>query len=159
MNIFVLDERPWRCAELHCDAHVIKMILETTQMLCTVQRGAGNQDPELYRATHANHPCTKWAGATRRQYEWTWNLLHALHVQYAERYEKVHASIFLAERLRDAPDGLPDLPLDSFVFCGPDECREASVIASYRNLYNLKNRTFKRSMTWTRATRPDWVTE
>lgn len=37
MNIFVLDLDPVKCAEYHCDKHVIKMTLETAQILCTVR--------------------------------------------------------------------------------------------------------------------------
>ena len=35
MNIFYLHENPERCAEMHCDKHVVKMILETAQLLST----------------------------------------------------------------------------------------------------------------------------
>ena len=35
MNIFHLDKNPIKCAEYHCDKHVVKMILETSQMLST----------------------------------------------------------------------------------------------------------------------------
>lgn len=36
MNIFYLHKDPKQCAELHTDGHVPKMIVEYTQMLCTV---------------------------------------------------------------------------------------------------------------------------
>ena len=36
MNIFILDKDIEKCAEAHVDRHVIKMILESAQMLCTV---------------------------------------------------------------------------------------------------------------------------
>ena len=36
MNIFFLDYCPVKAAEFHCDKHVVKMIVETTQMLSTV---------------------------------------------------------------------------------------------------------------------------
>ena len=36
MNIFILDKNPKKAAEYHCDKHVIKMILETSQLLCSV---------------------------------------------------------------------------------------------------------------------------
>ena len=38
MNIFHLHEDPKICAEYHCDKHVVKMILETAQMLSTAYR-------------------------------------------------------------------------------------------------------------------------
>lgn len=36
MNIFVLDTDPEIAAILHCDKHIVKMPLETAQMLCTI---------------------------------------------------------------------------------------------------------------------------
>ena len=35
MNIFVLDNDPKKCAEAHCNKHVVKMILEHAQLMCT----------------------------------------------------------------------------------------------------------------------------
>ena len=55
MNIFVLSECPIEAAQMQCDKHVVKMIVETAQMLCTVGTGP-------YKRTHASHPCTVWAG-------------------------------------------------------------------------------------------------
>ena len=46
MNIFYLDKDPKKAAEYSCDKHVVKMILESAQMLCTahrVQDGNGNR--------------------------------------------------------------------------------------------------------------------
>ena len=36
MNIFFLDENPTLSAQYHVDKHVVKMILETAQLLCSV---------------------------------------------------------------------------------------------------------------------------
>lgn len=38
MNIFYLDENPVLAAEFHCDKHVVKMILESAQLLSTAHR-------------------------------------------------------------------------------------------------------------------------
>jgi hypothetical protein len=38
MNIFYLDKDPIKAAEYSCDKHVVKMILESAQMLCTAHR-------------------------------------------------------------------------------------------------------------------------
>jgi len=35
MNIFYLDKDPVKAAQYSCDKHVVKMILESAQMLCT----------------------------------------------------------------------------------------------------------------------------
>ena len=36
MNIFVLDKSPIISAQMQCDKHIVKMPLETAQMLCSV---------------------------------------------------------------------------------------------------------------------------
>ena len=56
MNIFVLDTDISKCARYHADKHVVKMLLEGTQMLCTVLNCNGVTTP--YKATHVSHPCT-----------------------------------------------------------------------------------------------------
>ena len=38
MNIFVLDENPITAAQMHCDKHVVKMVLEYAQILSTAHR-------------------------------------------------------------------------------------------------------------------------
>lgn len=38
MNIFVLDYNPKFAAEYHCDKHVVKMILESAQILSSIHR-------------------------------------------------------------------------------------------------------------------------
>ena len=38
MNIFYLHKKPEISAQLHCDKHVVKMIIEYAQMLSTAHR-------------------------------------------------------------------------------------------------------------------------
>ena len=38
MNIFYVDKDPKIAAKMMCDKHIIKMILESAQMLCTAKR-------------------------------------------------------------------------------------------------------------------------
>ena len=54
MNIFILDNNIEKCARYHCDQHVVKMILESVQILCTALNKKGMQTP--YRSTHVKHP-------------------------------------------------------------------------------------------------------
>ena len=42
MNIFFLDENPKHAAQMQCDKHVVKMVLETAQMLSTAARARGH---------------------------------------------------------------------------------------------------------------------
>ena len=90
MNIFYLDEDPRQCAEWMVDKHIVKMILETAQLLSTAHRvldgiesidtSSGrkkkvyklndDRDLVLYSATHINHPSALWARQAEEQYHW-----------------------------------------------------------------------------------------
>ena len=67
MNIFFLSMSIKRCAHFHFDKHVIKMIIEYSQLLSTCWHLV-NKDQALtfltnnkiYRPTHIHHPCVKW---------------------------------------------------------------------------------------------------
>ena len=56
MNIFVLHKNPKKAAQYHHDKHVVKMILESAQMLCSVHWVMGS-DGAPYKLAHKNHPC------------------------------------------------------------------------------------------------------
>jgi Pyrimidine dimer DNA glycosylase len=104
MNIFVLDIDPVRCAQAHCDKHVIKMILETAQLLSTAHHvldGEGRTD--IYRRTHAYHPCSVWVRQSRGNYEWLHELGMALCTEYTHRYGKVHKTEAVMRRLEEPP--------------------------------------------------------
>ena len=71
MNIFVLDDDPKTCAMYHCDKHVVKMILETAQMICTTHHLIGSYDYDIpYKSTHINHPCNRWLRDSVENYNW-----------------------------------------------------------------------------------------
>jgi len=59
MNIFYLDPDPVKAAQVQYNKHVVKMILESAQMLCTAHRYYGNEDVP-YKIAHLNHPSTIW---------------------------------------------------------------------------------------------------
>ena len=158
MNIFVLDEDPATASTQHCDSHVVKMILETTQILCTVRSLLGCPIPNGYKPTHINHPCTKWAMESQCNYVWTWHLLYGLHCEYDRRYAKIHKSKQLLSDLLGFPFGVfPKIPRTPFIFCGPESCARESVVESYRELYRLKAKTMKRPMHWTKTPVPLWM--
>jgi hypothetical protein len=73
LNIFYLDNDPEIAAKYHCDKHVVKMILETAQVLTAVKHRYGETDT-TYKCTHKNHPSTKWAGDRTLHYVWLWKL-------------------------------------------------------------------------------------
>ena len=90
MNIFVLDESPIISAQMQCDKHIVKMPLETAQMLCSVWHRYGQGMNVPYKEAHRNHPCTLWVGDSMDNYNWLW--LHGMELcfEYTRRYNKIH---------------------------------------------------------------------
>ncbi len=80
MNIFVLDEDIEQCAQYHCDQHVVKMILESVQMLCTALNKKGFVTP--YKSTHVNHPCVLWVEESFDNFLWLKKLAIELNTEY-----------------------------------------------------------------------------
>ena len=60
MNIFYLHKDPVKAAQYQYNKHVVKMILESAQMLCTSHHYYGNGDNVPYKKAHYNHPSTIW---------------------------------------------------------------------------------------------------
>ena len=75
MNLFYLDRDPVEAARMQCDRHVVKMILETAQMLSTAHIELDGKQV-AYKATHKNHPSTVWVRSSSLAYNWTWRHLH-----------------------------------------------------------------------------------
>ena len=100
MNIFVTNDCPVQSARNLPDKHIVKMPLETCQMLAIIYSdwyyGVGKlykQDGTPYRTAHGafrSHPCTIWAAAN--QYNLAWLIMHGLALcnEYTARYDKVH---------------------------------------------------------------------
>ena len=137
MNIFVLDTDPVTAAQQQCDKHVVKMIVESAQMLSTAHRLLdGNvqvkekyvrgslparwrkvrvwnldnptMENTLYLVAHAKHPCTLWTMESSCNYEWHYQHFIALCDEYTYRYEKVHATdTKLRHLLKQHPINIP----------------------------------------------------
>jgi len=94
MNIFYLSTNADECARYHCDKHVVKMILETAQMLSTAHRILDGDEladeKKLYKKVHVNHPSTKWVRESYTNYLWAYDLLYSLCKEYTFRYKKYH---------------------------------------------------------------------
>jgi hypothetical protein len=137
MNIFVLSLDPKECAEMHVDKHVVKMILEYCQLLCTAHWVL---DPEsdhaaLYKKTHTNHPCAKWVRESISNYMWLLSLLKCLFVEYEYRYKRVHASKRLLGDLEIPPDNIPIGRKTPFALAMPDEYKVGTAVDSYIEYY------------------------
>ena len=101
MNIFYLHHSPYLAAKVQYNKHVVKMILESAQMLCTAHHVYGNAEQKLnvpYKQAHLNHPSTIWTRQCRANYRWLYLHMLALGYEYTKRYGKIHASIVKCEK-------------------------------------------------------------
>lgn len=138
MNIFYVDRNPRQAARMLCDKHVVKMVLETAQILSTALRMHGADDAELYKPTHQNHPCVKWAADARPNFVWLFLHGMALCDEYTHRYGKKHKSeaVILRCGRGEYVDGLPykgamrDPPQ-----CMPDVYTGDDAVQAYRAYY------------------------
>lgn len=109
MNIFASFACPVLSARYLDDKRVVKMVLESAQLLSTAITTRGGKGP--YRSTHVNHPCSIWARSSVANYKWLLEHFVALTVEYHCRYGKVHKCVHLYPELLDGiryiPDGLP----------------------------------------------------
>jgi len=152
VNIFVLHEDPILCARCHGDRHVVKMVLESAQMLCTVLWDHGLRAP--YRPTHANHPCTLWAGASLDNWTWLRRLALALNREYRYRYRRNrdHKSALVVKGLARPP--LERRGLTPFAQAMPEAYRvPGDAVSAYRRYYVAEKAALAR---WTRRRRPSW---
>lgn len=157
MNIFVVDSCPIVAAQSLCDVHVVKMTLETAQILSTVQSLTGTLDERLYRPTHVNHPCTVWARESKANYEWLYLHFVGLADEYQYRYNKVHKSFQkLEEILSHSPLSLSDSSMSPFAQAMPDECKRGCAVEAYRVYYGLKSSTMPR-FTYSHREKPEWL--
>lgn len=151
MNIFILDRDPSIAARYQCNKHVVKMILETAQMLCSPF------DPGTapYKRSHFNHPCSVWARESRANFDWLVTHGLALCSEYEARYSKTHKSKAIIEWCRDNVSTLtfPSEGLTEFAQAMPDECRRPDPVDAYRTYYLVHKRDFAK---WPEGRTPHW---
>ena len=135
MNIFYLHEDPRKAAEYQYNKHVVKMILESAQMLCTAHHHYGNGDNVPYKKAHYNHPSTKWVRENSLHYDWLYEHMMALGSEYKRRYGRTHMSIDKCGHLYEAPADIPHEPFEQPPQAMPDEYKHKSAIHAYWQYY------------------------
>jgi uncharacterized ubiquitin-like protein YukD len=177
MNIFFLDENPKIAAQMHFDKHVIKMILESAQLLCTAHRkidgieyidtSSGRKikrwklqnielENILYKATHVNHPTSIWVCENKQNYQWTFKLFHYLIKEYSYRFNKEHKCKNLLKHLINSPKNTPNSFEKTII---PQVMEKQYIIPNnpvkgYQNLYKYgKKHLFK----YTKRKQPNWL--
>jgi hypothetical protein len=156
MNIFRVDNDPHIAAKCLSDKHVVKMVLESAQLLSTAHRELESPVAEkCYKKTHINHPSAIWTRESRNNYIWVLEHLNGLLREYTYRYDKIHKT---AEKL----PYLEQIPVfektDSTAMpqCMPDEFKNPNdVVSGYRAYYHEKANVMV--MKWTKRRKPDWL--
>jgi len=151
VNVFYLDTCPASSAAALHDKHVVKMVLESAQILCSVRHRAGWVAP--YKPTHLNHPSVKWAGASVRHYQWVLEHFTGLLREYTYRFGKVHACAELLPTLEHLPP-LVDAGFAPPPQCMPDEFKGPCPVTAYRAYY--LGRKVQQSR-WTRRPAPAFI--
>lgn len=155
MNIFILDKDPETCAKMHCDKHIVKMVLETAQILSTVVQPDDVRYEGLYKPTHRNHPCTKWAGESLGNFVWLYCLGLELAREYRHRYGKVHKSglvIVPTSAIAFRHVGT-DMEMTPFAQAMPEQYRNEDAVSAYRNYYLSEKASIAK---WTKREIPSW---
>ena len=176
MNIFAISNDPKQSAEWMVDKHVVKMILETAQLLSTAHRILDGTEyidktktgrkvkrwllPDerevyLYSATHVNHPSTVWTRATNNNYTWLACHFGALLAEYTYRYGKHHKCEAMVPWLRYPPHGIPVGYLTQVTPAMPEQYKVgADSVASYRKYYREAKQHLHK---WTKREAPEWI--
>lgn len=154
MNIFVLDTDPKKCAVYHNDKHVVKMILETAQLLCGSHHVTESQYEIPYKLSHKNHPCSIWVRECIENYIWLCDLGLELCEEYTYRYGKRHKSQDIIEWcLINTPNIPTNGDITPFALAMPDECKVGTAIDSYRAYYMVEKRNLA---SWKNRQTPEW---
>lgn len=179
MNIFMVDASPAIAAQSLVDKHVVKMILESAQLLSTAHRVLDGREVEgttktgrkvkrwvlddmrdvmMYQATHVNHPSAVWCRQSVDNYIWLAAHLISLCQEYTHRYGKVHKveRDGLLTILMDCPFNIKDI-WQTPMLCAMDEQYMVSddPVENYRNYYIKGKRHIAK---WTNREAPSWFT-
>ena len=162
MNIFYLHTDPYKCAEMHTDKHVVKMILESAQLLSTAHHLLDGDSlseemrNSIYKKTHESHPSAIWVRMSDEHYAWLFYLFDALLHEYTYRYGKIHSSERLLEYLCEPPKNIR-----AYGFCEPAQAmpeqykHPTNSVIAYRKYYNNEKCHL---FAWTKRNVPHWVT-
>jgi hypothetical protein len=160
MNVFYLDKDPSEAAKFHCDKHVVKMILESAQILCTVINEKAGYQITPYKSTHRHHPCVIWAGESVQNATYVYSLAYYLNQQFMKRFKHVvnHKSYQM----------LVDVSMQNLIIkflenkttmstpplAMPEYCKMDDPVASYRLYYKLEKQDL---LKYTYVNTPWWL--
>jgi len=156
MNIFFLHSNAKMAAIFHCDKHVVKMIIESAQLLATAHHEHGH--PVSYKPTHKNHPSAIWTRESKLHYNYVYDLAIALCKEYTKRYGKTHAcEAILKSELSLPPASLTFGGWKNPPQCMPDQCKTEDTVQAYRQYYRYKKNMMVMKWNRDKAFAPDWM--
>jgi hypothetical protein len=154
MNIFAVSNCPRECAQFLDDKRVVKMCLETAQILSTALRLNGYEGDNVYKKTHQKHPVVLWAAETRLNFLWLIEHLQALCSEYTRRYGKNHKCESMILDFLLLADIIPQGFQTPFANCAANQTKGISykhvedVNMAYRLYLNDRWDTDAREPTW-----------
>lgn len=160
MNIFASDDDPELAARNLDDQRLVKMVLETAQLLSGALYRLGWWNHDLYKPTHLNHPCTVWTAKSRGNFDWLVQHGLALGQEYSYRFRfniGKHKSVKIILACQAAFDRCPLEPLDRTPFANCTDVYDPtlSVVERYRK-YLIETKWFDGKARWTKRDKPDW---
>lgn len=154
MNIFVTSSYPDLSAQVLPDRHIVKMPIESAQMLAIAfhEYGYGTlpkKDGTPYDVSsksRRNHPCTKWVIDHPAHMLWLIRHAQSLCTEYTLRYNKVHSTITAIQRAAIVMENKGHLPFHystdlKFVRSMPDDLKYDNSIdtpTAYKKFLNTK---------------------
>lgn len=165
MNIFILDENPLKIAEYLCDKHIVKMSLESAQIMCS---SFPSEIETPYKKFNPRHPCTKWAGESFANYAWLYMYASEICNEFEYRYNKMHSSyniikdlfhkasnLYYSEEHKNYPGLWTKEDLTPFCLCMPEDCKiSKDPVECYREYYRKYKAHFAK---WTGRDKPKWM--
>ena len=156
MNIFVVNPNNHEeNALVHDDKRLVKMILETAQLLATAINFKGGK--ATYKSTHINHPCSIWTRENNSNYMWLLNHFVALNKEYTYRYGKIHKCWnYYGEYLDNKYLFTNSETISTHPNCTKFK-EEPDVYEAYKKVLVDKWLNDKHSPKWTKRTPPMWA--
>lgn len=177
MNIFVTESCPVLSAASLPDKHIVKMPLETCQMISVVYSKwyhnwgtIPKKDGTPYnteKGAFRNHPCTQWLAESHENLAWLIRHGYGLCNEYRHRYGKQHGCLLglcVAEEIFNKSTG-KDIGIYydvvKFARAMPDELKYDKTIddfTAYRKYINTKP-WVKENYVRIPERKPSWITD
>lgn len=157
MNIFYVNEDPEKAAQDLPNKLIVKMPLETAQLLSTAINELSGHQASKYKTTHKNHPSAIWARTSVLNFDWLFRHGIALCDEYTFRYGKTHKC---KEVILDCQDKFLNLTLNlkkdltEMPKCMPDKYKEIkNPVEAYRAYMIGEKQHYAK---WTKREMPKW---